>query len=129
MPSLSTLNLYTANIHASGELALLWATLKRAILDAAGLANLSSRSENKVAANRAKRWLYLWEQSDCKKEFTFPWICEHLDICPHNTTKLIREQLAKGIPGNDGNNRNKFRTYDFFYDRPETPTLAEVYFL
>lgn len=62
------------------------AIIARAICDGFG----TSFVEHAVR-REAQAWLMLWEDIDYKTEFSFPWVCEHLDLDP----VLLRKTLAK----------------------------------
>ena len=53
------------------------AVLARAICDA-----FSTTYVDHAVRREASAWLLLWDDVDYKEEFTFPWVCEHLDLDP-----------------------------------------------
>ena len=62
------------------------AVLARAICDA-----FSTTYVAHEIRREANAWLLFWEEKDRLEEFTFPWVCEHLDLDPIN----LRKTLAK----------------------------------
>lgn len=66
-----------------GEKALLLAILERAAADFK-----SAVREDRISA---RHWVLHWEEWDTEEPFTFPWVCNHLDICPHQTMRTIKD--------------------------------------
>lgn len=78
-----------ANLTGSPERNLLMAIIERAILDLVG--------NNALEEGRAKEWLF----DDLEKpgphgEFSFPWICEELDLDVEETVQKIRQMPKRG---------------------------------
>ncbi len=68
----------------SPERRLLAAILERAVLDYHG--------NDKRQASAAEEWLTEWQQDDTEnnhEQFTFPWVCEQLELQPKDTTNMI----------------------------------------
>lgn len=77
------------------ERALLAAVLERAILDATG--NITGHSVYKTKSDtrlEATNWLSNWNEADTETRFTFPWICQELDLCPHRVLEALRPHLG-----------------------------------
>ena len=74
------------------ERALLAAVLERAILDATG--NVTGHDDKSDARRDATNWLSNWTEADTETRFTFPWICQHLDVCPHRVLSALRTHLG-----------------------------------
>ena len=69
---------------ALGESKLLVALLHRALADAVGADRFHERH-----VRSARQWIFLWTESDRLKEWSFPWVCEHLLLDP----ALLRDQV------------------------------------
>ena len=80
-------------MHIIPELVLLWAILERAILDYNGGCTANGHETKFMIMRRAK----LWINSKRDDEFSFHWICTHLDLDPD----YIRKHL-KSLPCNKG---------------------------
>jgi hypothetical protein len=78
----------TNKLFAVPELACLAAILERALLDASG--NIPGDWPGSDTQREARRWLFCWCDSDRKTPFTFPWVCEHLSLCPLRVRKNIK---------------------------------------
>ena len=77
------------NLTGSPERNLLMAIVERAILDLVG--------NNALEESRAKEWLYGdLEEPGPHGEFSFPWICEELDLDIEETVGKIRQMPKRG---------------------------------
>jgi hypothetical protein len=77
------------------ERALLAAVLERAILDATGnVTGHSVYSAKPELRLEATNWLSNWSDPDTETKFTFPWICQELDLCPHRVLAALRPHLG-----------------------------------
>lgn len=75
------------NMTGTPERNLLMAILERAIRDFVGNSSQESRE--------AEEWLF----EDCKQpfpEFSFPWICQQLDLVPERISNLIEGMPKRG---------------------------------
>lgn len=74
------------------ERELLAAILCRAVFDACNRSDRDSLSGNSLTIGHksdARRWILYWSEEDTPRPFTFPWICEQLDLCPRSTKARI----------------------------------------
>lgn len=110
------------------ELALIWATIQRAVLDAAGIGVLPS--EKKTLIRRARRWLFEWRLSkdDEPPVYSFPWCCQELQLCPWKTRRSIIIELRSWRTGQHGSGMSNCRIGSFLTNAPDSPTQMEVYF-
>jgi hypothetical protein len=82
----------------SGEVALLYAVLERAILDRCGdpdCYRAFHRPMSFVEKRDLDRWFLAWEEEGPHPEFSFPWICEHLNLDPARVVKVLQNLIAK----------------------------------
>lgn len=75
------------NLTGTPERNLLMAVLERAILDYVG--NTAKDVEN------AKEWIFD-KQEQPYSEFSFPWVCHHLDLEPERIASLIEKMPKRG---------------------------------
>lgn len=73
------------------ERACLAAILERALLDACGSCVTKNRQQE--LTEKARRWILDWGESDRDNPFTFPWICEQLDVCPARVRACARRLM------------------------------------
>lgn len=78
------------------QLSLLLAVLNRAAMDVTSGLMYSSK-EKRDAIN----WITYWDTGEAPEPYSYPWICEHLNIDPARTRDLIlsfkpTKQLQKG---------------------------------
>lgn len=115
-------------MHYTGpEKGLIWAVIKRAVFDAAGLADGGAWSAARTK-REARRWLYDWHESDTSFEFTFPWCCEALDLCPFETRTKVQSEIRQGHITHSSKNKTVAGAR-LFFDAPDSPTEQEVHFL
>lgn len=82
----------TSPLAAVQERALLAAILERAILDATG--NVTGHDHKGNIRLEATNWLSNWNDEDSEVRFTFPWICQHLELCPKRVLTALRPHLG-----------------------------------
>lgn len=105
------------------ELSMLTACLERAILDATG--NTCGPDKDGKERCAAIRWIFIWRRSDYYPEFSFPWVCQHLDLCPYTVKKLIKKFIRNKItPGKTKVDLGRF----IFSLHSTTATESEVYY-
>lgn len=75
------------NLTGSPERRLILAVLERAMLDYVGNDEQEHQS--------AKSWLFS-EPGFTSKEFSFPWVCEHLDLSPVDIQRKIMKMPRRG---------------------------------
>ena len=76
------------NLTGSPERNLLMAILERAILDYVG--------NDSREVTSAEEWLFEEVNSPSFDEFTFPWVCQELDLDYERTARLIRQIPKRG---------------------------------
>lgn len=76
------------NLTGSPERRLLLAVLERAILDYVG--------NDKREVEAAEQWLFGELSEPTLEEFSFPWLCEELDLDMHSIAKMIYEMPKRG---------------------------------
>lgn len=116
------------DVTAAAEKALIWQVVKRAVLDAAGLAGLT-KWERRQFQCEAKVWIFSCSPDDHKYPFTFTWCCIELDMSPVEVRRHVREALDRKTVGHGLNRHKATGIGAFFADVAESPTQAEVYFL
>mgnify|MGYP000617872274 CR=1 FL=1 len=67
----------------------LWAILERAIYDAIGDYKVFSTDTPYI-----QREAMAWIRSDSEEEFSFEWICLHLDIAPELVRKCVKSSMG-----------------------------------
>lgn len=111
------------------ERALVYATIRRAVLDAAGMAGLRAW-ENKKFKREAAEWLFNWHHDE-SVPWSFRWCCDQLEIDHRSTQRAIVQELRSGRAARQGkgSGRGHGAIGEFLMHSAESPTQAEVYFL
>ena len=77
------------NGYSLPEKNLLVAMLERALLDYLG--------NQRVETEEAYEWMY--SDADINDEFSFNWICMHLDLCPSDVRENVQAMRRRGETG------------------------------
>lgn len=80
-------------MHETQNLPLLLAVLNRAAQDVANGLMCSTREKREALC-----WITNWDNSDYAQPFSYPWICEHLNLEPARTRDIILD-FAKAHKG------------------------------
>lgn len=114
----------------TGEYALLYAILERAILDAAGPE--VKRGKKKKKQRDAKRFLFAWDYREDgtfnDEPFSFPWVCLMLNKEPH----ILKAKIRKLIKEDYGILHTRTRCAlitRIIENAASSATEAEIYFL
>lgn len=78
------------------ERLLLLAVLENGIREACGiLVDRPTMGKGEIAKIifDAVSWVIDWHDGPLEP-YSFPWVCEHLDICPHRTRRIAKEYIS-----------------------------------
>lgn len=102
------------------ELTLIGAVLIRAVSDCLG-ASPTTRDEKRKSLN----WVTTWEIGDRKEPFTFPWVCEQLELCPNEIRKTILSLQEQKSDYEFGGRNSADRIMNFLNLDHQEPTLTK----
>lgn len=112
-----------SNLDIAPERACLAACLERAILDATG--NTCGPDKYGRLKREARTWIFLWCRQIEYPEWSFPWVCENLDLCPFRIRRAVKRELRK----RERMTRTQFNMLRFVTSLLQTTaTNAEVYY-
>lgn len=107
------------------EYGLLYAVLERAVLDYQG-SKIGDKPPPQLR-EQAEAWLFCWVKDDVHEAFSFPWICEWLDLNPYVVKRTLRKLLARTVEPSHSKVRYGETLVRIIRPTPATSTENECY--